>query len=55
MTRQQALEQGHALILQLRQFMKEHNITSKDIADYRFKVELLQRIGESVDDARSQS
>jgi hypothetical protein len=44
MTKQEALHQSYELMSLLNDLMKKHDITVYDIADYAFKIDLLNRV-----------
>ena len=44
MTKQEALHQGYELMTLLNELMTKHDITVYDIADYAFKIDLLNKV-----------
>jgi hypothetical protein len=46
MTKQDALKQGFELMTLLNHLMEEHDITTYDIAEYAFNIELLNKVKE---------
>jgi hypothetical protein len=49
MTKQEALHQGYKLMTLLNELMEKHDITKHDIADYAFKIDLLNKVEENVE------